>query len=29
MKQVIVGKEDQYYEKKYNEKKEQGVLYTN
>jgi len=29
MKQVIVGKEDEYYEKKYNEKKEQGVLYTN
>jgi len=29
MKQVIVGKEDSYYEKKYNEKKEQGVLYTN
>jgi len=29
MKQVIVGKDDDYYEKKYNEKKEQGVLYTN
>ena len=29
MKQVIIGKEDVYYEKKYNEKKEQGVLYTN
>ena len=29
MKQVILGKDDEYYEKKYNEKKEQGVLYTN
>jgi hypothetical protein len=29
MKQVILGKDEDYYEKKYNEKKEQGVLYTN
>jgi len=29
MKQVIIGKEEAFYEKKYNEKKEQGVLYTN
>jgi hypothetical protein len=28
LKQVIIGKEDEYYEKKYNEKKEQGVLWT-